>query len=96
VRLALAPAVWLAHFTAVYALASVACERVPAGVAAASALALGFYLAFGLLDYRRLRARRGDGEQAFVARVNVLLCALAALATLWVAYPAFVLPACAS
>lgn len=95
-RLALAPAVWLAHFAAVYVLASVACERVPAGVAAASVLALGFFLAFGLFEYRRLRAQPGDGEKVFAARVNVLLCALAALATLWVAYPAFVLPPCAS
>lgn len=93
-RLALAPAVWLVHFTAVYALATLACERLAPGVVAATALALAVFFVAGLVDYRRWRARGGEGD--FVARINVLLCALSALATLWVAFPAFVLPPCAA
>lgn len=93
-RLALAPAVWLAHFTLVYAAASVACERLVPAVAAATAAALALYLGAALVDWRRARAAPG-GAELFVSRMNVALCALSALATVWVAYPAFVLPPCA-
>ena len=94
-RLAFAPTVWLVHFTVVYVLASVACERLVAGVAAATVVALLLFAAVGLIDYRRWRAL-GSGQEAFVSFVSVLLCALSALAALWVAYPAFILPPCAS
>jgi hypothetical protein len=39
-RLAFAPAVWLAHFTVLYVLASVACERLLGGTAAATGVAI--------------------------------------------------------
>ena len=94
-RLALAPAVWLVHFTLVYGVASVACERLAPAVAAATAAALVLYAGTAMVDYRR-RRRTTDGAAALVSRTNLLLCALSALATLWVAYPAFVLPPCAA
>ena len=92
-RLALAPAVWLAHFLAVYLIATLACEHAAPGAALATALALAAFLTAGIVDYRRWRARRGD-TAGFISATSLLLCALAALATLWVAYPALVLPAC--
>ena len=94
-RLALAPAVWLAHFALVYVAASVACERLVPLTAAATLAAIALYGAAAAVDWRRLRGAM-DGTASFVSRSNVALCALSALATLWVAYPAFVLPPCAS
>lgn len=92
-RLVLAPALWLAHFLAVYLIATLACERAAPGAALATAIALAAFLAIGVVDYRRWRGRRGD-TPGFVALTSLLLCALSALAALWVAFPAFVLPAC--
>lgn len=94
-RLLLAPAVWLAHFTTVYVFASVACEALVPAVAVATAAALLVFVAAGLVDYRRWHML-GSGPGAFVSLVSVLLCALSAVAALWVAFPAFVLPSCAS
>lgn len=94
-KLTLAPAVWLAHFTFVYVVASVACERLAMATAAATLAALAVYAGAALTDRRRLHDP-ANGPSRFVARTHLALCALSALATLWVAYPAFVLPACAS
>lgn len=89
-RLALAPALWLAHFTVLYVIASLACERLVAGAAIATVAALAAFLVIGIADYRRWRESEG-----FVSLTSALVCALSALAALWVAYPAFVLPPCA-
>jgi hypothetical protein len=93
VRLALPPAVWLTHFGAVYLFASVACERLVLWATHVTAAALALFATTGLLEYRRWRSL-GGGPAAFVSLTNLLVCALAALAALWVAYPAFVLPPC--
>jgi hypothetical protein len=90
-RLSFAPAVWMAHFLAVYVLATLVCERAAAGAAVVTLAALAAFLLQGLSDYRIMKR---EGAEAFVARTSLLLCALSALAVLWVAYPAFVLPAC--
>jgi hypothetical protein len=92
-RLAIAPVTWLAHFVAVYVLATLACEHAAPGAAVATAVALATFLATGMVDYRRWRALP-EGTAGFVSLTSLLLCALSALAALWVAYPAFVLPAC--
>jgi hypothetical protein len=92
-RLAIAPAVWLAHFVAVYGLATLACEQAAVGAAAATAVALAAFLATGIVDYGRWRASP-EGTAGFVSSTSLLLCALSALAALWVAYPAFTLPSC--
>lgn len=97
--LAIVPAVWIAHFLAVYALVSVACATaaeaiVVPGIAAATLAALACFAWFGLRNFRAWRAAQ-EGP-AFVAQTNLLLAALSAVATLWVAYPAFLLPPCAS
>jgi hypothetical protein len=104
VKLIAAPAVWLAHFTAVYVLLSLACRSgasesgtsglVQGGVAIATALAVVLLVAIGWRAYSRSRAEPRDTD-GFIERVTLLAAGLSALATLWVAYPAFVLPACA-
>lgn len=91
-RLFAAPAVWMAHFLAVYLIATLACERLAVGAAAVTVLAVAVLLAIGITDYRRLG---GGGTQGFVSLTSLLLCAVSALAALWVAYPAFVLPCAA-
>lgn len=93
-RLALAPVVWMVHFLVVYVLATVACGVLAPATAAATAAVLAIYLGTALFDWRTLRASPG-GAEAFLSRTNLLVCALAALGTLWVAYPAFALPPCA-
>ena len=93
IRLAYAPTLWLAHFLAVYVIATLACEHAAAGAAATTAVVLAAFLATGAVDYRRWRARRDD-PAGFVSLTSLLLCALSALAALWVAYPAFMVPAC--
>lgn len=92
-RLAIAPTVWLAHFLAVYVLATIACEAAALAAAIATAVALAALLATGIVDYGRWRASPED-TAGFVSSTSLLLCALSALAALWVAYPAFTLPAC--
>jgi hypothetical protein len=92
VKLFFSPAVWMAHFLAVYLLATLACERLAVGAAAVTVLALAALLARGFVDYGRVRR---DGTEAFVSLTSLLLCGLSALAALWVAYPAFVLPCAA-
>lgn len=92
-RLAIAPAVWLAHFVSVYVLATLACERAGAGAAVTTAVALIAFLGTAVVDYRRWRAAPA-GTAGFLSLTSLLLCALSAVAALWVAYPAFTLPAC--
>ncbi|HUG76774.1 MAG TPA: hypothetical protein VML57_04745 [Burkholderiales bacterium] len=97
--LALPPAVWMAHFLAVYVLVSLACPAgleglVRPGVAIATLAALAFFAAFGFAAWRGAGA---PGEtRAFIAYTNALVCALSAVGTLWVAAPAFMLAPCAS
>ena len=107
-KLALAPAIWLVYFNVVYVLLSLACSTevsgrtflgmgvVPAGVAIATVAALALIAAGAWGDLRRLRAAGGGSTPLFVARASALLAALSALAVIWVAYPAFMLPPCAS
>lgn len=97
--LALAPAVFTLHFLALYVLVSLACPAglaalVRPGVIAATLAALAFYALFARASRRRYPA--ADETPAFVARVNVLVSALSAVASLWLALPAFLVAPCAS
>lgn len=100
-----APAVWLAHFSAVYVLLSLVCASdaagrtllgvgiVPFGVALASAVALALIAVIAWGSRAGSRGARRAPE-AFPARASLPLCGVSALAVAWVAYPAFVLPPC--
>jgi hypothetical protein len=101
--LVLAPLVWMLHFVAVYVLVSLVCSSgaalahlVPGGVALATAGALGYFAYAGLASYRARRLSAAGDGRFFIASTGLLLCGLSALGTLWVAFPAFVLPPCAS
>lgn len=106
-KLVLAPAVWLAHFTFAYVVLSLVCSvhvvqrewlgvgLVPLAVGAATVIACALFAAIGYTDYRAWR-RLENGPRELISIVSVLSCALSALGVLWVAYPAFVLPACAT
>jgi hypothetical protein len=96
---------WLAHFVAVYALASLACAAAPfRGPAAAPLIfwgtvlltggALALAAAGGLQQVRRLRSGPADDQPGFLARTGAWLYGLAALAMAWVALPALLLPGC--
>jgi hypothetical protein len=100
------PLLWLAHFVALYALASLACapgEASPTvraavifwGSALFTAVALALALAGIVRNRRRLRAGGPDEALSFIARTGSWLYGLAALAMLWVALPALLLPGCA-
>lgn len=97
--LALAPAVFLAHFLAVYVLVSLACpagleSAVRPGIVVVTAAALTFYAGFARASRRR---RQGPGGTlVFLGSVNMLLCALSAVGTAWVALPALWVAPCAS
>jgi hypothetical protein len=102
--------IWAAHFTAIYATTALACERgldgthllglpfVPAMVAAWTLLALG---GLGLMMRGALAGlgapldEGGEAEPRFTRWFALAGAALAALAVLFQAVPAMVLPACA-
>jgi len=105
ISLAVAPAIWLAHFSLVYLWASLSCG-LSLRMAPESVNALGtFFLtaaAFGacvrgmLIHHASWRQARGRtrSEQRFFGGTNALLHALAMLGLLWVALPAFLLTPC--
>ncbi len=105
-----APVIWGVHFVVCYVAVSLACDRhAPAAtwiiaLATLGALALIGYIV--LINYRKWRlARRLAADhagtmpdaalQAFFALNSLMLCGLSAIALMWVAYPAAVLPICA-
>jgi hypothetical protein len=105
--LAAAPIVWLAHFVAVYALASLACPAAarlslsPFGLSL-TVIVLLTVVGIALSGYalganlRKWRDPATDDVAAFLARTNVLLHGLGMVGMLWVALPAFLLPSCVS
>jgi hypothetical protein len=99
-------AVWAAHFTAIYATHALACERAPAGarllglpavpllVAAFTLLALA--VLGGMIRAARvpLLEPASEGEPGFTRWFAAAAAGLAAVAVLFQAVPALVLPAC--
>jgi hypothetical protein len=68
------------------------------GVLTVAAFALLVYIA--VVNYRiwadpPLPEMTSDGMVRFIALCSVMLCGLSIVALLWVAFPAYVLPACA-
>lgn len=104
-RLAGAPLLWAAHFTALYALASLACSHLrPQALApglailGGSAVLTAAALALAIAGVLRNRGARRDGApgapDTFIARTAMLLYGLAAIGMAWVALPVFLLPSC--
>lgn len=99
------PAVWFAHFAALYAAEALVCTPgvAPAAAmawvaAAATVAALAILCAFGLRVARRpAREPAGrHGGAAFLRGATLWLAALSGIAVIWVAFPLTVLPVCAS
>jgi uncharacterized membrane protein YeiB len=104
--------VWFAHFLLCYAIVSLACATgfaqrrvaglaivdIGIGIVTVSALALIAWIAFvSHAGWQRARSRpAGNGIDAFLALNSMMLCALSAVALIWVAFPTLMLPPCAA
>lgn len=105
--LAGAPSVWFVHFLAIYTVGSFACPLAEARapyflsltfIAILTLLALavsGYALAANLRKLRAASSEAGTESELFLARTNALLHALAIVAMVWAALPAFILSPCA-
>ncbi|QYF94644.1 hypothetical protein KY495_05460 [Massilia sp. PAMC28688] len=105
-----APLIWFGHFVVCYAIVALACasplreQRILGlhaaqfGVALATLIAGALILLITVLRWRRWRHQSGpDAEiSRFFAVNTLLLCAISLMAMLWVAFPTFILPPCAS
>lgn len=103
-----APLVWAGHFLLCYMAVSLACATsadgalgVTAMIAALTLAALVLLAWIAWLNYRKwMDARRGyrpDADtQNFFSLNAMLLCAVSAVALIWVAAPAAILPPCAA
>lgn len=100
-----APLIWTGHFVLCYGLVSLACSygfagaRTGVGLLTAIALALlGAVAWFNLSKWRAVRHSKAPeaGMQAFFALNSLMLCGLSAVALVWVALPAALLPPCAA
>lgn len=99
-----APLIWAAHFLVCYLLVSLACALdyggMRSGIAVATAIALALIALAGWSNFRKwTTARRGASTDApmdvFFSLNALMLCAMSALALVWVAFPAAMLPLCA-
>lgn len=105
-----APLIWMVHFVVCYAVVSLVCasqlgeERVMGlsaaqfGVAVSTLIAGALIFGIAVTSLRRWRNPPGpDAEiSRFFAINTLLLCAISVMAMLWVAFPALMLPPCAS
>lgn len=106
--LLLAPLVWAAHFLACYVLVSLACAYgfggVRTGIGVLTLLALALIGWHAMSNYREWMDARRVGPvyrpdadiRIFFSLNAMLLCAVSAVALVWVAVPAAMLPACAA
>lgn len=99
------PTIWALHFLACYLIVSLACANgagqhaVWLGIGLASAAGLALIALIALRNGRIWRAARERHEHEedaapFFAVTTLLLCAISALALIWVALPAIMLPPC--
>jgi hypothetical protein len=105
-----APTIWMAHFVICYVLVSLVCtlqltdsrilgmDLAQLGVAITTLLALLLMGGIAAVQFPRWRHPDGPDPELtrFFAANTLLLCGLSALALVWVAFPAGVLPACAA
>lgn len=96
--------IWSAHFVVCYVLVSLACAFgfgggvTLSGIAALTLVALALLAYTGLANYRKWRRgqRANSDMSAFFALHAMLLSAISAIALAWVAFPAWILPPCAT
>jgi hypothetical protein len=104
-RMTIAPTIWFAHFSVLYAAEALICIGPPADwgatmrwtVILATAAALGglIILAARLLRSGKNAPPRSEDSAAWLRRTSLLLTLLSALAVIWTTLPTAVLPACA-
>lgn len=97
------PLTWAVHFLLCYLLTALACALgfggVRVGIGVFTLIALGLIGYTALTNFRKWRQTRnapGADIDAFFALNTLMLCALSAVALLWVAAPAAMLPPCAA
>jgi hypothetical protein len=105
-RMLIAPAIWFAHFSLLYAADALICIGPPAdrgttmgwmvGLATAAALAGLIILVARLLRSKKIVTPRSDNGTAWLRRTSLLLALLSTLGIIWTTLPTAILPACAS
>ncbi|WP_291865537.1 hypothetical protein [Bradyrhizobium sp.] len=104
-RVLIAPAIWFAHFSVLYASEALICTGPPADrgttmgwtvlLATAAASAGLVVLVAGLLRSGNTAPPTSDPGGSWFRRASLLLALLSALGIIWTTLPTAVLPACA-
>jgi hypothetical protein len=104
-RMLIAPAIWFAHFSLLYAAETLVCLGPPAErgttmgwmvfLITTAALSGLIILADRLLRSGNAAPPRSDHGSAWLRHTSLLLTLLSALAVIWTTLPTAVLPACA-
>lgn len=105
-RMLIAPAIWFAHFSLLYAAETLICIGPPADrgttmgwsvlLATAAALTGLIILAARLIRAGKIAPTRPEDGMAWLRRTSLLLTLLSALGVIWTTLPTAVLPACTS
>ncbi len=96
----LAPAIWILFFLVVYVFEIMGCRfeldrGLIAGVGlTVSALTILAIIVVAVFAWRRWRRNPRDGTESFLGQIGFLLCLSSLVATIWVALPIFLVPAC--
>lgn len=104
-RVLIAPAIWFAHFSVLYAAEALTCIGSPADrgntmgwtviLATVAALAGLLILGASLRRSGKMVAPRSGHSTAWLRHTSLLLTLLSALGVIWTTLPATVLPVCA-
>jgi len=104
-RMLIAPAIWFAHFSLLYAAETLICIGPPAArgatmgwavfLATAAALTGLIILAARLIRAGKMATPKSEDGTAWLRRTSLLLTLLSALGVIWTTLPTAVLPACA-
>jgi hypothetical protein len=105
-RMMIAPAIWFAHFSLLYAAQTLICIGPPADrdttmgwtvfLATAAALTGLIILAARLIRAGKMAPTKPEDGTAWLRRTSLLLTLLSALGVIWTTLPTAVLPACTS
>jgi hypothetical protein len=92
------PIIWAGHFLSVYVLAALACARSFAHIewfgVAVPQWGIGLITAMAIAAILLVQRRRGEPVTPFVGWTTSTLGWLSALAIVWAAVPAYLVPAC--